>query len=101
VSGEPIDLDALEALAKAAKEGDPTNPFDGRITEYLLAADPSTVLALIARVREAEELLDTFADSEACSFDHHGHCQAHGWFGEGPCNMARARALLARRADAP
>jgi hypothetical protein len=44
--------------------------------------------------REAVSLLATFVDDEPCSLDHHGHCQAHDWFAEGECNVARARRLI-------
>jgi hypothetical protein len=42
----------------------------------------------------AVSLLATFVDDEPCSLDHHGHCQAHDWFAEGECNVARARRLV-------
>lgn len=35
------------------------------------------------------------AESDPCSFDHHGCCQMHGWFGDpGECYTREARELL-------
>lgn len=34
-------------------------------------------------------------EDQLCSFDHHGHCQEHRWFGEDVCVTRRARLLLA------
>jgi hypothetical protein len=32
------------------------------------------------------------AEKDPCSFDHHGQCQMHGWFGEpGECYTRQAR----------
>ncbi|WP_280835759.1 hypothetical protein [Mycolicibacterium frederiksbergense] len=33
----------------------------------------------------AVELLSQFVDSEPCTFDHHGDCQAHGFIGLDGC----------------
>jgi hypothetical protein len=46
---------------------------------------------------EALALLADLVDDDPCSFDHHGHCQTHGWTGDDPCPYPRARQLLARR----
>ncbi len=41
------------------------------------------------------ELLDDLTSPIPCRFDHHGHCQAHGWFGEDPiCPQVRIRLVL-------
>lgn len=41
-------------------------------------------------------LLQDFIDPDECWYDHHGYCQAHGWFDTEPaCPHARARKLLA------
>lgn len=29
--------------------------------------------------------LDYVSGDDACSFDHHGYCQSHGWYDDGPC----------------
>jgi len=35
------------------------------------------------------------AETDPCTYDHHGYCQAHGWFGEpGECYTREARELL-------
>ncbi len=80
-----LDLDALEATARAAtpgpwkyphrhhpdvvttKHGCLWNPGTGRINdeedaEHIAAFDPTTVLALIARLREAETCIDLVDD---------------------------------------
>lgn len=47
--------------------------------------------------REVEllELVRDFLDPDSCHYDHHGYCQAHGWFATEPaCPHARARKLL-------
>jgi hypothetical protein len=40
-------------------------------------------------------LLEPFVDEEPCRFDHHGYCQEHGSFGEGPCDIAAVKNFLA------
>nr|WSZ21196.1 hypothetical protein OH837_48995 [Streptomyces canus] len=50
---------------------------------------------LLDRVTELEELVKQLADPDACWFDHHGHCQAHGWpYTEPSCPDGRAQALF-------
>lgn len=41
-------------------------------------------------------LLEPFEDDEPCRFDHHGYCQEHGSFGEGPCATAAVKEFLDR-----
>ncbi|GHJ21599.1 MULTISPECIES: hypothetical protein [Streptomyces] len=49
---------------------------------------------------EAIEVLRDLVDPDDCYYDHHGYCQAHGWFDTAPaCPHARAKKLLAQ-ADA-
>lgn len=59
--------------------------------------------ALAAEIA-AEALIDLIrdlADTDPCWYDHHGHCQAHGWMATDPiCPHARAAAILAK-ATAP
>jgi hypothetical protein len=47
------------------------------------------------------ELVDDLHEDSDCSFDHHGDCQAHGWFGlEGSeCPNATARRLCTEWRD--
>lgn len=60
-----------------------------------------------ARLAQAEELIRDLAEAEfkePCSFDHHGYCQAHGWFdtpseGGRSCPIPRAQAFLASSED--
>lgn len=47
-----------------------------------------TVAGLIGLIRD-------LADPDPCTYDHHGHCQAHGWFAyDRRCPHARAQDLL-------
>lgn len=39
-------------------------------------------------------LIADLFDADPCQFDHHGNCQAHGWFGEAKCPHARAKEVL-------
>lgn len=49
------------------------------------------------QLADAVHLIRDFADGEviACSLDHHGSCQEHGWFGESECPVPRAERWLA------
>lgn len=41
------------------------------------------------------DLIRDFVDPDPCQFDHHGHCQAHGWTDVTPrCPHARAKEIL-------
>ena len=52
---------------------------------------------LVGIVDELLGLIADFVDREICWYDHHGYCQAHGWFETDPaCPHARAKKLLAR-----
>lgn len=45
---------------------------------------------------EIRTILEDLVDRDECSYDHHGYCQAHGWFEVDPiCPHARAKTLLA------
>ncbi|MFE1767242.1 hypothetical protein ACFW81_23865 [Streptomyces angustmyceticus] len=44
---------------------------------------------------QMRELVRDLADPDPCYFDHHGYCQAHGWFETEPtCPHARVKAML-------
>ncbi|MBD3550826.1 hypothetical protein [Streptomyces sp. SP18CM02] len=46
------------------------------------------------RLALVEALVSDFIDPDPCHFDHHGYCQAHGWFATDPgCPHGRAKAL--------
>ena len=56
-----------------------------RAIAVALEQDNARLIAVIADL----------VDPEPCAhFDHHGHCQTHGWMDDGVCPHARARALL-------
>lgn len=47
-------------------------------------------------IEALRSLVADLVDADDCWFDHHGYCQAHGWFETEPaCPHARAKALLA------
>ena len=55
------------------------------------------VLAIVER--DHLSIVRDFTDPDPCHFDHHGYCQAHGWFSVDPrCPHARAKELLGTRA---
>lgn len=44
------------------------------------------------------QLIHDLTKEDACSFDHHGHCQAHGWFDK-DCPHGRAQKMLRERGE--
>lgn len=45
-------------------------------------------------VERLQKIVNDLTDPDPCSFDHHGYCQAHGWFDVEPkCPHARAKEL--------
>lgn len=51
---------------------------------------------------ELRALVADLADPDPCHLDHHGYCQAHGWFTTDPaCPAARARAITTTPRTAP
>lgn len=40
------------------------------------------------------DLIRDLTDADPCSYDHHGHCQAHSWLQAGECPHARAKTYL-------
>lgn len=51
-------------------------------------------------LQEALNLLRDALDSDECSFDHHGYCQAHYDFSEDACYQQRIKTFLAKHAPA-
>lgn len=105
-------LSEYEALAAAAtpgpwrlwRPGQPAEVIDteeqslGRIwqrvdAEFIVAAR-TAVQPLVAEIRALRSLVQDFLDPDPCSFDHHGHCQTHGWLAEGSCPHSKARQML-------
>ena len=59
-------------------------------------ADAALLAALEAKNARLLELVSDFIfDDDPCFHDHHGYCQAHGWFCTDPCPHKRARAAIA------
>lgn len=52
------------------------------------------VAKIIAENDRLRSLIADLFDADPCQFDHHGNCQAHGWFGEAKCPHARAKEVL-------
>lgn len=51
-----------------------------------------------ANAATARQIIEELTDPDPCSFDHHGDCQAHGFFdlsSENPCGHAKAKRFLA------
>lgn len=46
--------------------------------------------------KEIREILEDMVDSNECDFDHHGHCQEHGWTNtdDRPCPQIRIKKIL-------
>lgn len=62
------------------------------LTEKENGCKPSDLSELLAR---SLSILGDIFDPDECSYDHHGYCQAHGWFDSDiPCPHKRAKELL-------
>ena len=84
------DLDEAVARLRELAPDAPPVAYDA-IDTILTALDQYE-----ARVRELLGLVDALRDDDECWYDHHGYCQAHGWFEtDPPCPDRRARELLA------
>jgi hypothetical protein len=54
-----------------------------------------------AKLKTIQALLRELTDPDPCSFDHHGYCQAHGYFETEPkCPHARAKDLIGKENNA-
>lgn len=62
----------------------------------LIVAAVNALPKLLEHVAELEAALAGLTDDEPCFYDHNGNCQAH--FVNSPCEMATARAVLAKGA---
>lgn len=50
---------------------------------------------MTADLSEAVAIIRDLVDPDACWYDHHGYCQAHGWTDTEPiCPHARAKDFL-------
>jgi hypothetical protein len=47
-------------------------------------------------LQEAIEIVSDLGERDPCRLDHHGYCQEHDWFNEGPCPHKRAKEFLAK-----
>lgn len=77
-----------------------TSDIEGPVDAIAEALLPLVAAERAAETRTAADLIADLTDPDPCWYDHHGYCQAHGWFATDPsCPHARAKALRAR-ADA-
>lgn len=52
-------------------------------------------LRLKERCFRMKAILEDLEENEPCFYDHHGYCQAHGWFETDPvCPQKRLRDIL-------
>lgn len=77
---------------------------NGEINQHQRNEARAVLAALAAAGRlltpDLRDLLSDLTDFgvDPCRYDHHGHCQEHGWMAtEPPCPYARAKKLLAQR----
>jgi len=64
---------------------------------YEQPAGRTAVITELKAPAEMVEIIQDLLDPDRCTFDHHGYCQAHGWFETDPkCPHARGKDLLAR-----
>ena len=50
-------------------------------------ADDPEVVAFVSSHPDLRSLIESFIDDDDCSFDIHGGCQTHGYFGLQPDEM--------------
>lgn len=76
----------------------PGSRFDGQRLEFALALFAVRQCRRAFRPRieaEAAALVRDLVDPDACWYDHHGYCQAHGWMAVEPvCPHKRAQDYL-------
>lgn len=102
----PAQQDRLKTLMNARTARMPDPPTDGPAT-YRGIQVPETLRPNWDQVAAswwragadstldvAVPLVDDFIDPGACSLDHHGYCQEHGWFGEDTCPNERAQEFI-------
>lgn len=85
--------DEMIAAYVAASDpwADPDERAEARIAAVLRIIDHDVRVPLLALIRD-------LVDGDACWFDHHGGCQAHGYLSLKPgrkCPHAEAKELLA------
>lgn len=82
--------------AYGCPEGCPThNPGGEDVREDAIGGRDTDSDEELGQLREQlavlRDLVGDLADPDPCHYDHHGYCQAHGWFATEPvCPMARA-----------
>lgn len=78
---------------------------DGEFIAQARTLVPELVSALReaqANAAAARQIIEELTDPDPCSFDHHGGCQAHGFFDltpENPCGHEKAKRFLAAEAS--
>ncbi|WP_030248226.1 hypothetical protein [Streptomyces sp. NRRL S-455] len=102
----PDHVQRLKTLTDARTATPPASPTDGPET-YRGVTVPETLrpnwdqpeahfwrAGVSSTLDVAVPLVDDFIDPGACSLDHHGYCQEHGWFGENDCPNERAQEFI-------
>lgn len=70
---------------------------DGSLSPYIWT-EGDVEYRVDREVQELKKIITDLTDPDPCSFDHHGYCQAHGWFDVEPkCPHARAKEIIAKR----
>jgi hypothetical protein len=84
-TGDPADNGRRLVAAARARAG---------VSRGLHAAAEWHATRLAAENQRLRVLVDDLADPDPCWHDHHGYCQAHGWFATDPvCPHKRAREI--------
>jgi hypothetical protein len=82
----PTMLDLIRRASQAER--------DDRATSELYEEERARAARAEAALTQAREIITDLTDPDPCWYDHHGYCQAHGWFATEPaCPHARAKAL--------
>lgn len=93
--GYPVGVGVL-AWPGQSDEDARTEALTNAVNEYALHCEDALAERLKRRRDRMLAIIRDLADPDPCDhFDHHGHCQTHGWLEDGECAHARAHRLLA------
>lgn len=91
-------------------DAEPWRPYEQMEADAEFIAQARTLVPeLVSALRDAQanaatarQIIEELTDPDPCSFDHHGDCQAHGFFDltpENPCGHEKAKRFLAAEAS--